>query len=137
MNNKGFTLIELLATVVILVIVVGLGSYAITNIINNSKEKNYELLVKNIKDGAELYYQECKFANNTGIECKSDWKVSLGDLVKFGYLKGNDTDSNKNFTIVNPKDNVNIAACIIQINYNNGKVSVSAVDPTGSCPTEY
>ncbi len=138
-NNKGFTLIELLATIVILVLVIGLGSYAITNIIKNSKEENYKLLVKNVKDAAELYYQECKFANsnNTGITCTSDWTVTLGNLVSYGYLKGNDTDSNKKFTIVNPKDNVNISSCKIKINYSGGKVNVSAVNPSGSCPTSY
>lgn len=137
MNNKGFTLIELLATIVILVLVIGLGSYAITNIIKNSKDENYNLLLKNVKDAAELYYQECKFSNNSGITCNSDWQVTLGELVQYGYLKGNSTGSDKKFTIVNPKDNVNIGACKIQIAYSDGKVSVGAVNPSGSCPTAY
>ena len=62
MNKKGFTLVELLATIILLAIVLSLSSIAIIGIINSSKEKNYEQLISNIKDGAEVYYQECKYS---------------------------------------------------------------------------
>lgn len=147
MNRKGFTLIELLATIILLALVVGISSYAITTLIQNSKNRNYELLISNIKDASELYYQECRYGDVSGIDCTKEtdnsYKVSLGELVSYGYLKGNDTVKSENttingkYTIVNPKDNKNISACVIKILYSNGSVTVSAVTTTGSCPTEY
>ena len=139
MNRKGFTLIELLATLVILALVLSIGTYAVTNIIKKSKEENYKLLISNIKDAAELYYQECNFANkggnNTGILCREDGNVELGNLVEFGYLKGNKQDDDKKYTLVNPKDDENITGCTINVTYSGGKVIVNAVNPSGSCPS--
>ena len=146
MNNKGFTLVELLATLVILALVMGIGTYSITTIINNSKEKNYESLISNIKDGAETYYQECKyskesiinmFGNKQDADNFCDYNLTLGELVKYGYVKGNDTDNNKNFSLSNPKDNKDISGCIVNITFSGGKVIVTAVSKEGSCPTEY
>ena len=136
-NNKGFTLIELIATIVILALVMGISTYSISAIIKNSKEKNYELLINNIKDAAENYYQECKYSNNTGITCSSDSITTLGQLVTYGYLKSNDSESSSSQKIVNPKDNKDITDCQIQITYNAGSIKVKANEPTGSCPTEY
>ncbi len=138
MNRRGFTLVELLATLVILAIVMSLGAYSIISIINNSKDKNYDILISNIKDSAENYYQECRYANNDGIVCTKDgnaYTATLGDLVTYGYLKGNSKDDEKRYTIVNPKDNNSIASCTINVAYNNGIV-ITAKNPTGSCPTQ-
>ena len=132
MNKKGFTLVELLATILILAIVLGIGTISITSIIKNSKEKNYKLLVTNIKDAAELYYQECKYSNNSGITCNANGNVKLGDLVTYGYLKGNKQDetNSKKYTIVNPlidKENEsNISCCIIKVEYTNKQIKISA-----------
>ena len=49
MNNKGFTLVELLGTIVILAIIVGISSYSIITVLNNTKKKNYQFLVDKIK----------------------------------------------------------------------------------------
>lgn len=140
-NNKGFTLIELIATIVILALVMGISTYSISAIIKNSKEKNYELLINNIKDAAENYYQECKYSNNTGITCSTDDEgkliTKLESLVTYGYLKSNDTDSSSSQKIVNPKDNEDITNCQIKITYSGGNINVVANEPTGSCPTEY
>lgn len=138
LNKKGFTLVELIATIVVLALVVSISAYAITNIINSAKEKNYELLIKNIKDASETYYQECKYkySNNSGITCNDN--VTLQDLVNYGYLKGNGTKDNK-MVIVNPKDNINIGECSIAIKYENGKLTITKEKKTnnGSCPEEY
>lgn len=138
LNKKGFTLVELIATIVVLALVVSISAYAITNIINSAKEKNYDLLIKNIKDASETYYQECKYkySNNSGITCNDN--VTLQDLVNYGYLKGNGTKDNK-MVIVNPKDNINIGECSIAIKYENGKLTITKEKKTnnGSCPEEY
>ena len=147
LNKKGFTLVELIATIVVLALVVSISAYAITNIINSAKEKNYELLIKNIKDASETYYQECKYSNNSGITC--DDTVKLQDLVNYGYLKGNGTEDNKidnkidnKMKIVNPKvnpkDNNDIGECSIAVKYEDGKLTIeNKTNNNNSCPKEY
>ena len=137
LNKKGFTLVELIATIVVLSIVVSIGSYSITNIIKNAKEKDYNLLINNIKDAAETYYQECKYSdntgNNTGIDCNID--PTLKDLITYGYLKGNGTDDKK-MNITNPKDDNDISDCKISINYENNHIKIKTISGPSSCPKE-
>jgi prepilin-type N-terminal cleavage/methylation domain-containing protein len=138
LGNKGFTLVELMATIVLLSIIAGIASYSITTIISNSKEKNYQLLIKEIKNAVELYYQDCKFINN---DC--DDQITLGYLVNNGYLKGNSVDSNNRSFLVNPNTEVNISNCSIKYSYNNGNIivesngEISTGCPEGEkcCPT--
>lgn len=132
LNKKGFTLVELIATIVVLALVVSISAYAITNIINSAKEKNYELLIKNIKDASETYYQECKYSNNSGITCDDTYTVTLQELVNYGYLKGNGTKDNK-MEILNPKDNKNIGACSIAVKYEDGKLTIENKSDDDSC----
>ena len=134
LNKKGFTLVELIATIVVLALVVSISAYAITNIINSAKEKNYELLIKNIIDASETYYQECKYSNNSGITC--DDTVTLQDLVNYGYLKGNGTKDDK-MEIVNPKNNIDIGECSIAVKYENGKLTIESMSNNNSCPNDY
>lgn len=140
LNNKGFTLVELLATIAILAIVMGIATFSITAIIKNSKEKNYQLLITNIKDAAETYYQECKYSNNTGITCSKNndgsLKTTLGELLTYGYLKGNGTEGTN--VITNPqKNDTDISSCSIIIKYNNGSIKVENDNSTvnENCPT--
>lgn len=143
LNKKGFTLVELIATIVVLALVVSISAYAITNIINSAKEKNYDLLIKNIIDASETYYQECKYkySNNSGITC--DDTVTLQDLVNYGYLKGNGTEDKKmenvnpKMKIVNPKNNEYIGECSIAVKYENGKLTIESMSDNNSCPNDY
>ena len=134
LNKKGFTLVELIATIVVLALVVSISAYAITNIINSAKEKNYKLLIKNIKDASETYYQECKYSNNTGIKCKDT--VKLQELVNYGYLKGNGSTKDNKMKIFNPKDNVDIGACCIAVKYEDGKLTIEKKTDNDSCPNK-
>lgn len=134
LNKKGFTLVELIATIVVLALVVSISAYAITNIINSAKEKNYDLLIKNIKDASETYYQECKYSNNSGITCNDT--VKLQELVNYGYLKGNGTEDNK-MKIVNPKNNEDIGECPIAVKYEDGKLTIENKTDNDSCPKNY
>lgn len=147
-SNKGFTLVELIATLVILALVMGIGAFSITKIINNSKEKEYELLIKEIKKAVELYYQECTYSKDNLIECPTltgdnYYEVKLRDLVKYGYLKGNSTvkeegSDKDSIILVNPKENNNkIMDCSIKYEYESGKITIQAngQNDTSSCPT--
>ena len=141
-NNKGFTLVELIAAIVLLSLVVGITSYSIIGIINRNKEENYNLLIKNINSAAETYYQECRYSNNDMINCNKiendEYKISLGDLVNYGFLKGNEkikegTEKDK-YTIVNPLDNTNISNCEITVKFVNSKVEVN-IPTSDVCPS--
>ena len=143
-NNKGFTLVELIATIVVLAIVAGIGTISITSIIRKSKEENYNLLLKNINSAAESYYQECKYNKSDAIECikydeNNGYVVSLGNLVTYGFLKGNAKDSNDEYTIVDPSDNdKSIVNCKISIEYSTEKIIVRPYSNTDiNCPTSY
>lgn len=141
LNKKGFTLVELIATIVVLALVVSISAYAITNIINSAKEKNYKLLIKNIKDASETYYQECKYSNNSGINCSynvtlQEYTVTLQKLVNYGYLKGNGTTEDDKMEILNPKDNTNIGKCSIAVKYEGGKLTIKNKSDDDSCPQD-
>jgi len=140
LNRNGFTLIELLAVLLLLAIIMGIGSYSIIGVLNNSKEKNYELLIKNINSAALEYYIECKYGDSS-ITCPTEnsgwYQIKLDDLVKNGFIKGNSTDSGDAMILVNPKDNVEINDCLIKYSYGDGKIKINAVNPSGSCPISY
>lgn len=147
LGRKGFTLIELIATIVILAIIMGIGAYVITGLINDSKEKNYQLLLKEVRSAVEGYYQECMdppkdSAGNLLISCPSNdasgyYNIKLGDLVTYGHLKGNASTDMGTLILTNPSDGNIIGDCGIRYKYDNGKIVVEAVNPTGSCPTNY
>lgn len=92
MNNKGFTLIELIATIALLAIIATISFVSINEVIKNSKIKNCENLINNIKSAAKEYASDNRynFSNN------SDKEIMTTDLVNGNYLAG---------SIVNPFDN--------------------------------
>ena len=130
-NNAGFTLVELLVTIILLALVAGIGAYSITSIMERSKEENYNILIKNIQSAAETYYQECKYSWDEVVSMLNndedaaydlcDYDVSLGELVEFGYLKGNSKKNDNTYAIVNPLDNSDISRCEINVTFD-GKI---------------
>ena len=136
-DKNGFTLVELLAVIILLSIIMGIGTFSVTKIINNTKKKDYYKLIDEIGNAVEVYYQECKFMNNN---CDSDSIITLGFLVENGYLKGN-AGNNNDMVLVNPMkrdktdgDKGIISNCQIKYAFNNGKMEIVANNPTGSCP---
>lgn len=124
-DKKGFTLVELLATIVILSLLIGIGAYSITAIIKSSKEETMKLLIRDIMDGAESYYNECRY-NKTDILnsiCSSN-VITLSDLVTYGFVTGNGKDSNGNMILVNPDNDKSIGDCEISVSYSEGNVIV-------------
>ena len=87
-KRKGFTLIELLAIIFIIGIIVGIGSFFITNIIQNSKNRTQELTLANIKKTASIYVQENPneitwvYSTDGIYSC-----VSIKNLINKGFLK--------------------------------------------------
>ena len=140
-NNRGFTLIELVATIVVLSLVMAITAYSITTIMKKNKEELRNQLIVNIKNAAESYYQECKYANNEAINCNfsnNTLSTTLGDLVNNGYLTGNSKEENtQNYVLVDPITKANISNCIINIKSQNGKIYVDNVNATGECNFDF
>ena len=94
-NKKGFTLVELLAIIVVLGIVASVGIYAINSSLKKAKEKTYQVTIKNVESQANNFLTEnagklffISTGENTEYQC-----VTIQDLIDFGYLKDNVTES--------------------------------------------
>ena len=61
MNRKGFTLIELIVTIALLAVVSIISFVSITGIINDSKEKDCNNLVKSIKSATKDYISDNRY----------------------------------------------------------------------------
>lgn len=82
MKNKGFTLVELLGVIVVLAIVGGIATLAITNYIGNSKEKVYRNYVATLKTTIEDYLID-DFAKNGDLlpNVRESRTFTLNDLI--------------------------------------------------------
>ena len=94
MKNKGFTLIELLATLIILALITSVVTIVTLNTMKKAKEKERTILVANIIDGATAMALECVNAKPEEIpicgKLNKRKKISLGDLVEYGYIQGDE-----------------------------------------------
>ena len=127
MNNKGFTLIELLATLVILSIILGVATFSVFSVIENSRDRSEKLFVEKLSDsindyltlnGSSLYEgsteytfskclnEACDMGNTYEVTAYSlqkycvedeDCSVRLSDLIEEGLVEEED--------IINPRNN--------------------------------
>lgn len=110
MNRKGFTLIELIVTIALLAVVSIISFVSITGIINDSKEKNCNNLVKSIKSATKDYISDNRYTDELYMpngSIKTEFNTS--NISK--YLNGD---------LVNPYDNKTINDdIIIRVEYNS------------------
>ena len=113
MNRKGFTLIELIVTIALLAVVSIISFVSITGIINDSKEKNCNNLVKSIKSATKDYISDNRY-NNVFVSNVTDdtYYMSAKILTDENYLSS---------PITNPFDNkTDISNYIkIKVEYNS------------------
>ena len=138
MKNKGFTLIELLATLIILALITSVVTIVTLNTMKKAKEKERDILVANIIDGATAMALEC--VNTTPKELpicgniNENNKIPLGDLVKYGYIQGDE-----NGKIYNPaaskEEYKDVTDCefYIETIKNVAEFHICEID-TGVCP---
>lgn len=94
MSKKGFTLVELLAVIVILAIIMAIAIPAVQNTISSSKDKLYNLVVKQIEDAAKQYMLKSSASTEIPTGPAVIGLVHLSDLIDGGFLEG---------TVQNPK----------------------------------
>lgn len=141
MNKKGFTLVELLAIIVVMGIVAVLVAPNIIKSFKKSKEKSYDILIKNIETAGENYYLECengdlsdsrKYGNLACSISNNNTSVTLENLLNLGILKSSDN----NDKVINPKNSKNISNCSITITKvvgENYKVTFDVNIPEETC----
>lgn len=118
MKNKGFTLVELLGVIVVLAIVGGIATLAITNYIGNSKEKVYRNYVATLKTTVEDYLID-DFAKNGNLlpNVGGSSTFTLNDLINAKVIEElkdpNGGTCNQTTTIVTVKRDVDT-----DINFN-------------------
>ena len=90
-NNKGFTLVELLAIIAITAIILGVGTYGIVNLVNESKEKGSLISETSIKKSASLYADEA--GDSLWIDPGSGnykyYCITIEELINKGIIKKN------------------------------------------------
>ena len=138
MNRKGFTLIELIVTIALLAVVSIISFVSITGIINDSKEKDCNNLVKSIKSATKDYISD----NRYNDDFLSLFKRITDDTY---YMSANIlTDENYlSSPITNPfdtKSEIEPSSITIEITLNKDytvkNISISNPDVLENCQSE-
>lgn len=88
MNKNGFTLIELIATIAIMLLITIIAVPSTVSLLNRSKEKSYELQVKEFETAAEsLVIDNKSHWNIKTIETSNPRCILLEDLAVNNYIK--------------------------------------------------
>ena len=85
--NKGFTLVEIVVTIAIMLIVVSIAVPSAINLSNKSKQRSYELQVKEIETSAKSYVLDNKNKWNVSTIGDSEYCFSLEDLENAEYIE--------------------------------------------------
>ena len=123
MNNKGFTLIELIATIALLAIISLISYVSIAKILEQSKVRDCETMVNNIKSAVKECISDNRYGGNLN-NCKN-----ATYLVSEKYLSGelmSPFDKNKKITNsieINYQLNENYTCCKV----NTLKVTSSSL----------
>ncbi len=157
MNKKGFTLIELLVVIVIIGLLGVIVVPYVLNILDQSEESSYHILLNNIVTASQTYYEECEYGDLSnrdkygGFACQinnNTITTTVGTLADVGLLDA--TDENGTKKVINPQDNVDISNCSIIItkirdvvtdenDVQNVKISyqIQSNSADGNCPETY
>ena len=99
-NKKGFTIIEIIAVVAILASLVTVAVPAVINVSTKIQDSMYCSKVNDVIAAAKLYERDYKDEIDSGY-----LKISVYDLVKYNYLRKEDTACDTNRTEANLDSN--------------------------------
>lgn len=97
-NKKAFTLVEILAVIIIIGVLSLLIVPVAIGIIEDSKNKAYDMQLKNIENAARGYIAEKSTAISELENTGGTYTITLGFLIEEGYIDE---------PITNPKTNLN------------------------------
>jgi len=128
MKNKGFTLVEVIAVIVILSIIITITIPIIYNRIESSKEKTYDIQIKEIKRAAESWAGDLKNIDSLPTGIGDEITLNLADLKIAGLL---DID------IVNPLTNKSFPNdMLITITKLTNQYNIKVLEDSGTDVTE-
>lgn len=122
MKNKGFTLVELIAIILVLSIILTVGFTTLSNSLENSNDRKYQTMIKNLEMATEEY------VNLPGVYRKVDEKLKEGKRVTI------DITDLVNAEVIdqiptNPKTKKEITGYIIvEKNSNNELIYIVQID---------
>lgn len=128
MNNKGFTLIELLVAIAIVSLTLVVVFKVIADTFSLTKDKEYEIMQKNIILQSQNYVLECNTSDNS---CDNlVWQKKNGKLETTFYLK--QLAELGYFSIdncINPITNKDVSQCLkIKVTKESGIIQVDLDD---------
>lgn len=99
MSKKGFTLIELLGVIMVLAIVIMLGTYSISKVLKNGKDKSFDIAIKSFETAVRDAYEECETTaalrpdakpafcqNHSRPENSETDTIRLNELIDNGFI---------------------------------------------------
>ena len=125
MKNKGFTLIELIATIALLGILALISFVSISKVIENSKDRECQTLVKSIKTATKEYASDHRY---DGTFNNLEVTITADALVANNYLSSPITNPYDKGEVINPGDisisfELNTADVVKSIDINNSALS--------------
>ncbi len=122
MKNKGFTLVELIAIILVLSIILTVGFTTLSNSLENSNDRKYQTMIKNLEMAAEEYVNLPGVYRKVDEELKEGKRVTIDitDLVNAEVIDQIPT---------NPKTKKEITGYIIvEKNSNNELIYIVQID---------
>lgn len=122
MKNKGFTLVELIAIILVLSIILTVGFTTLSNSLENSNDRKYQTMIKNLEMAAEEYVNLPGVSRKVDEELKEGKRVTIDitDLVNAEVIDQIPT---------NPKTKKEITGYIIvEKNSNNELIYIVQID---------
>lgn len=123
LNNRGFTLVEVLAVIVILGIIAGIAAPNVLSTINNSKEKSYDIMIKNIITASKSLYQEVeyggeihKYTSDEETDTEEETTETNTDETNTDKTNTDETNKDEDIIIAEDTDKVEIKNNTITIN---------------------
>lgn len=122
MKNKGFTLVELIAIILVLSIILTVGFTTLSNSLENSNDRKYQTMIKNLEMATEEYVNLPGVYRKVDEELKECKRVTIDitDLVNAEVIDQIPT---------NPKTKKEITGYIIvEKNSNNELIYIVQID---------
>ena len=96
LNRKGFTLVELLVTIVIIALVLGLTTFGILSVVDDSKKESTIISKSNLKESARIYSSEKDSLSWKKNDDFDAFCVTVGELKNKGLIDKDSTIEDNN-----------------------------------------
>ena len=92
LNNRGFTLVEVLTVIIILAIIAGIAIPNVLSTINTSKDRSYDIMIKNIITASKALYEEVEYGGELHKYTIDDTQIDNEDETSETVSSSTTTD---------------------------------------------